>query len=411
MPINIGKNLKIQPTNDTKVSKFVRSYDKIYNYIEEKYQDETQNISLYDLLTSMLETYTISYDNVPTGATFTWKIGSQTLTNPATVYSGQVVEYELLYSDDSKCVGSFTVDDDYVLDVSELEPNQYLISITSDKTLRSLHVTRHYGTPDSYVIDYTMDSSNVYTLYADKNEVISYWGTTSGYSGIERDLDIYGVNYQLTVIQNNNISIPFPYEAFICLLIELDDENGNQITNLAPYYDSITFSGTSSNFDYKRDYYPSYFAVWTEKNNTISWNINISGYGPISDSAVVGTTTVMKTNTLVPYCSYTLTPIPSDSTVTLAASGYNTVSGVGAQTITVLKGTNVVWMIEKDDYETGSGTTTVTTNPQSETQEIEMRNFKVNIDDYEYTLEDGILKLTKYVGSGTTPTTPGLENI
>ena len=36
MPINIGKNLKIEPTNDTKVSKFVRNYDQIHNYIEEQ---------------------------------------------------------------------------------------------------------------------------------------------------------------------------------------------------------------------------------------------------------------------------------------------------------------------------------------------------------------------------------------
>ena len=35
MPIDIGKNLKIIPTNDTKVSKFVRNYDQVHDYIDE----------------------------------------------------------------------------------------------------------------------------------------------------------------------------------------------------------------------------------------------------------------------------------------------------------------------------------------------------------------------------------------
>lgn len=410
MPINIGKNLKIQPTNDTKVSKFVRSYDKIYDYIDENYQDPTANITLYDLLTSMLETYTISYDNVPTGTTFTWKIGSTTLPQTTNVYGGQIVEYELLYSDDSKCVGSFTVDDDYVFDVSELEPNQFLVTITSDKTLSYLSVDRYYGT--SQHSQYSVQSfiNNTYSFYADKNEPIRLIPLCHDYTYSDKSLSNMGHVYDYTVSQNITCSAIFPYVAWRSYDIRLKDENDQVITNISQYWDDITVIGDSTKVEYKRDMYSTIFAIWTYPNTQFSYTININGYGQISDSASISNNTAVF-KTLVPYCAYTLTPIPADSTVTLAASGYNTVSGVGAQTITVLKGTNVVWMIEKDDYETGSGTTTVTTNPQSETQEIEMRNFKVNIDDYEYTLEDGILKLTKYVGSGTTPTTPGLENI
>lgn len=409
MPINIGKNLKIQPTNDAKVSKFVRSYNKIYDYIEENYQDETQNISLYDLLTSMLNTCVISYINVPTGATFIWKIGSQTLTNPATVYSGQVIEYELIYSDNSKCVGSFTVDDDYILNVNELEPNQFLVTITSDKPLKYLSLYRHYQTDEQTSEYITSFPNNSYTFYADKNEKIYIINLrANGWSHNPETPDTAGIMFLTFTITDNFIyNAEFPYESWYALSLYTKDENGN---NYKLSNSEFSLSGPEGKYRDATSVLINFRSIYAEKYTTITYNINVSGYTPISKTYTFNSSNEVY-ETLVPYCTYTLTPIPADATVTLAASGYNTVSGVGPQSITVEKGTTVMWMIEKEDYETGNGTTTVTTNPQSETQEIEKRNFKVNIDDYEYTFEDGILKLTKYVGTGTTPTTPGLENI
>ena len=109
MPINVGKNLKISPTNDTKISRFVRDYSNISDYISSQYPDTSQPVMLSDVLEVLITKYTLSYSELPTGATFIWRYGSTTLTNPCELPAGCVVSYELTYSDDSKSVGSFVV--------------------------------------------------------------------------------------------------------------------------------------------------------------------------------------------------------------------------------------------------------------------------------------------------------------
>jgi hypothetical protein len=56
---------------------------------------------------------------------------------------------------------------------------------------------------------------------------------------------------------------------------------------------------------------------------------------------------------------FTVTPIPDTATVTLSASGYDTVSGAGNQEITVAAGTNVSWTVSAEGYIPQSRTETV----------------------------------------------------
>ena len=57
---------------------------------------------------------------------------------------------------------------------------------------------------------------------------------------------------------------------------------------------------------------------------------------------------------------FTVTPVPDTATVTLSASGYDTVSGVGNQEIAVAANTNVSWIVTAEGYISQSGTETVT---------------------------------------------------
>ena len=401
MPINVGKNLKISPTNDTKISRFVRDYSDIHDTIVSEYPDTSQPVMLSDILEILITKYTLSYSELPTGATFIWKYGSTTLTNPCELPAGCVVSYELTYSDDSKSVGSFVVSDNFELDLSTLEPNQFLVTITSDKTISYLNVTRYKGTPEQTSYSVTTFDDNTYSFYANDNESISLFPLCSDYTYSDKSLNNNGHSYNYTITQNTQCNALFPYVAWRAYNIALKDDNGQEITNISQYWDDIVISGDSSKIEYKRESFSSYFAIWTYPNTTFDYTININGYSPISDTGCTAID-IRVYKTLVPYYTYTLTPIPSDATVTLAASGYQTVSGVGTQSITVEKGTTVLWMVSKEDYITRSDNITITSN-LSETKTIEERNYKVNIDDYEYTFENG--------GSGTTPTTPGLENI
>ena len=181
MPINIGKNLKIEPTNDTKVSKFVRSYKQVHDYIEGQYESEESNVNLYDLLTSLLSQYSISYSNLPANSTFVWTSGGQTLSQNNVLVQGSVVDYSLTYSDGSKSVGTFTVSEDFSLDLSTLEPNKFVLTITADKTLQEVRVYHNYTAGSLYEV-LPIKPNNIYEILCDKNENVRVIADADGYS-------------------------------------------------------------------------------------------------------------------------------------------------------------------------------------------------------------------------------------
>ena len=240
MPINVGKNLKISPTNDTKVSRFVRDYSNISDYISSQYPDTSQNLILKDLLDVLIRKYTLSYSNLPAGATFVWTCNGQTLGNNVEVPVNSLVEYTLTFFDDSRYSNSFVVSDNFSLDLSTLEANQYLVTITSDKTLSYLGVDRYYGT--SQQIHYTVQSfvNNTYTFYADKNEPIKLVPLCNDYTYDDKSLSNMGHPYNYTVTQNINCNAIFPYVAWKSYDIGLKDENDKVITNRSQYLYDLT---------------------------------------------------------------------------------------------------------------------------------------------------------------------------
>ena len=413
MSISLHKNLKIIGTSDEFIRDMSNTYDFLKNYLIATYpDDENHEITYADILIAASNTVEVSYINLPLGATFKWFINGKEITTPTVqVLSGTTIDYELTYSNYTRARGSQLIVDDFIFNLDLLEPNQYLVSITSDKLLKEVTVSRKVGEPDQHSYVITSFDDNSYSFYADNNEVIRFIPLATGYSYYEHSLDIIPNVYTYTITENTNCMALFPYEAWEQLTIWLKNNDGSLISDISPYWDNITFSGDTSRFDYKRERYTNSFVAWVQKNTPISWTINISGYAPINNSTTITTINFGVEETLVPMYNCTIIPYPDNSIVTLSATGYTTVSGIGEQTITVAKGTTVTWsVVNEPDWKPKSGNIPVNA-PVSERKELEEKEYKVNIDDYEYTLVDGILTLTKYVGSSTTPKTPGLENL
>ena len=129
------------------------------------------------------------------------------------------------------------------------------------------------------------------------------------------------------------------------------------------------------------------------QNDKLSYEISKEGYETITDTAVI-TSAETITETMVKLYTLTINPTPSDATVVLTATGYTQVGN----SITVPDGTVVSYEVSKQDYQTESGSKTVTAD---ETLEIELvQGTPIDVSDYEYTLEDKTVTLTKYVGAG-----------
>ena len=375
MPINAGKNLKISPTNDTKVSRFVRDYSNISDYISSQYPDTSQPVMLSDVLEALITKYTLLYTGLPEGATFIWKLGNTILTNPCELPSGCVVDYTLTFSNGSKNVGSFIVSDNYTFDLSTLQPNKFILTITANKTLTSVRVYHNYVDDSSPYTTYTSFTNNTLSVECDKNENVRI----SAKCGLPQ-------------------------------IIRLATENNNyvEMTN-DPYWNYITWTPSdSSKFNpvgviQRTSPSPDYYIAYKDSNISVDYEINIPNYVPITGTFEATQTQPTQyyeqTKTILPICIYTIVPNPSDATVTLAASGYNTVSGVGTQSITIAKGTTVAWIVQKQGYGTLSDTKVVNST-LSETKELERGEHSLDITDYNYTLDENYnLTLTYWTKS------------
>lgn len=137
------------------------------------------------------------------------------------------------------------------------------------------------------------------------------------------------------------------------------------------------------------------------QNDKLSYEISKEGYKTITDEVVISTPKTIS-KTMVKLYTLTISPTPADATVVLTASGYTQVGN----TITVPNGTVVSYEVSKQDYKTESGSKTVTAD---ETLAIELvQGTEIDVSDYEYTLDNNIVTLTKYIGSNTIVTLPNV---
>ena len=76
--------------------------------------------------------------------------------------------------------------------------------------------------------------------------------------------------------------------------------------------------------------------------------------------------------------------------------------------IKVPKGATVKWKVSCDGYENQEGVQTLMDDITLNI-DLELLMGTVDVTNYEYTLENDTVTLTKYIGSDTTETMPGIE--
>jgi len=382
----------------------------------------SRDVKLYNLLMSLLPSAVISYSNLPSGATFKWyldELHEQEIPNPYKAKEGQKIYYSLKYADGSICDDEFTVSGDTELDLSTLEPNLFRITVTANKPLSYVRVHQ------SGYYDYSVppDSNNNVYVLCEKNKSVTLSAKCAGWTEIDKITDDQNPNYckhnYTNVTQNISETYEFNYVAYDSIKIFLKDENNNYIDLTDdPWLNYITYTpsdatkfnpigiiqGTGTN---PKDYYNAY----KDTSISVDYSIDVPNYAPITGTFAATSATPTQyyeqTKTLVPLVTYTIVPYPNDAIVTLAASGY-TQSG---NSITVPKGTNVVWMVAKQDYQTQSGNVVVNSTQSVNVVLEESYVYGVDVADYQYTNINQHVELTKYIGAGGNIVTPGLEEI
>ena len=137
------------------------------------------------------------------------------------------------------------------------------------------------------------------------------------------------------------------------------------------------------------------------QNDKLSYEISKEGYETITDTAVISSADTIS-ETMVKLYTLTINPTPSDATVVLTATGYTQVGN----TISVPSGTVVNWSVSKTDYSPASGSETVIAD---KTLNVELQQgTEIDVSDYEYTLDNKVVTLTKYVGSNTRVVIPNV---
>ena len=343
-------------------------------------------LKLYDLLMALLPSYTISYSNLPTGATFVWTCDGETISNNVSVKQGQLIEYTLTYADGSKCVDSFIASDDFVLDLSTLEANKFILTITANKTLKSVYVYHNYVDSSTPHETYNSFTNNTLSLECDKNENVRISACSDGWSQTAQNtspMNLQIAHYYNNISSNISETYAFDYVAYNSTRIFLKDENNNNVTLTSAYSNYITYTPSDSSKWVNHGIISQrYYNTYIDNNESLDYVINIPNYAPVSGTFASTSSPVYnpieQTKTLVPMVTYTIVPYPSDATVTLAASGY-TQSG---NSITVPKGTSVVWMVAKEGYETQSGNVTVTSTQSVNVVLEESTIYGVDVTDY-----------------------------
>ena len=336
-------------------------------YKWESVASNDENLMLYDLLMAIMPMYSITFTNIPSGATFTWYVnGTEVQGLESNVLKDSTINYELVYTDGSKHVDEFVVSEDFSLDLSTLEPNKFLVTITADKTITKLVIIHNYVDYDTPREHIPINQTNVYTFECDKNEKFVVLPTVNGYTENE-NRSIYSVVWHYyTVTQNISETYSFPYVSWSRCRIAVKDENGDYIDLTNEWLNYITYSGDSSKYtDMGIAEYSSTKQFWIEKDKTssVSYTISVPNYSTITDTfGSSNSEDILQTKTLVPYVTYTITPSPSDATVTLTAPGYTTVSGTDVQSIIVAAGTAVTYVVSKVGCATRTKTETISSN-------------------------------------------------
>lgn len=146
----------------------------------------------------------------------------------------------------------------------------------------------------------------------------------------------------------------------------------------------------------------------------VTWTVSAEDYVTQTDTIILNNSDTINVTLAVQTYRCTIIPDPDNATVTLTATGYPQVQGIGTQYIDVEKNTTVNWEVSKYGYDTRNSNTLpdepIYIVKAPITQEIKLVGHTyVDVEDYTYTETSSSVIITGYTGSGTVIEAPHLE--
>lgn len=174
-------------------------------------------------------------------------------------------------------------------------------------------------------------------------------------------------------------------------------------------------------------------------NTEVSYTVSKAHYTTVTSTEIVKATQSRYVPLTIDKHTFTINPTPADAAVQILVNGRlvnalsddwvftaNNLNGdielqeyIGSNTVVSMPtsfettntvtadyGSTIEWKVSKDGYLTETGTQTLTSDT---TLNIELGIPQLNVTDYNYTNNDGVVVLTKYIGTGGDIDTPEIE--
>ena len=304
-------------------------------------------------------------------ATATDTTGTITLTNikliknEATkleVIKGSLVPYAITFADTSKYIGYHRANDDHIFDFSNAESNTVTLTIIPMPLYATVVLEVEGGNP----FDFEQDG---YSITVSPGTKVRYTVSATDYIT------------QSNVIEVNESQV---------VEINLSKTLYTYTIHPTPFYATVTLTATG--------YTQVGNSIQVPRGTSVNWVVSENNYVSQSGTKVVNDNCADNIS-LKALVEFTVTPTPSDATVTLIATGYSQVGN----SIKVPYGTTVMWMVEKEGYTTRSGSKIMTEDTEAQIILNEMLTFTIVPSP-----SDAIVHLTSpgYVQSGNSITVP-----
>lgn len=337
MVVALRKNLVLTDSDDTFIADFSANFEYQYNYINNLYPDTSVTLKLYDVLKSFASYVTLIATGLPTGASIEWFLPDDTYTTSSVdVVKGSLVPYVVTFADTSKYINYYRANDDHIFDFSNAESNTVILTIIPTPVYATVELEVEGGNPFDF-------EQGRYSITVSPGTKVRYTVSATDY-----------------ITQSNVIEV----NETQAVEINLSKTLYTYIIHPTPFYATVTLTATG--------YTQSGNSIQVPRGTTVDWVVSANNYVSQSGTKVVNDNCADNIS-LKALIEFTVTPTPSDAIVTLIATGYSQIGN----SIKVPYGTTVMWMVEKEGYETRSGSKIMTEDTEAQIILSEMYTFTI----------------------------------
>ena len=252
------------------------------------------------------------------------------------VISGSLIPYVVTFSDTSKYISSIRANEDTVIDCTNMTSNTVILTINPD--------------PIDATVVLEVEGGNPFDFEQVGNSITVSPGTSVRYTVSKTDY----------ITQSNVIEV----NETQTVEINLSETLYTYIIHPTPA--NATVSLTAAGYTQEDN------SISVPRGTTVEWSVSKTNYIAQTGTKVVDDNCADNI-ILKKLIEFTITPTPSNATVTLIATGYSQVGN----SIKVPYGTTVVWMVEKEGYLTKSGSKIMTEDTEAQIILEEMMTFTI----------------------------------